>query len=255
MKKTIQIFLILFSFSTLKAQENIKISTPIVSFINNILTIEYDITGCMTGAYIEINLLVLNSEGDTLKPQNINGDFGSNVSCGFGKKIEWNILKDSILINDELKVQIIGTPFIPEVISQPVVKLKAIPRSNIIFSSFFLPGLGQKKASGKKGYILFSGMVYGAIGSSIYNYYESKKYYDLYLTRSGLDSDIDGLFNKSIKHYNISQYMLYGATGLWAINMIWSAAIPIKETARKKIDLSLISLPQNGYMVSAKWTF
>ncbi len=242
--------LILMVHLTINAQENIRISTPDVSMVNNVLTVKYDLTGCGTGDYINIRMVVLNAKGDTIKPVYVTGDIGSRVNCGFGKKIEWNIARDNVFVNEDFDIQVIGKPVVQEM-PVYVQQQKTLSRGNILLSSALVPGLGQKKASGKRGYLALSGLVYGAGGASLTSYLISKRIYDDYKAAPGAEGD--ELFSMSEKLFDLSQYLLYGAAGLWAVNMIWSAAIPIKETSNMKVGF--IKTPKNGFLISAKWTF
>ena len=252
MKRTLLLLIFFGYYFTMNAQNNIKISTPEVSFLNNILTIKYDIAGCGTGDYVDIKLIVLNAKGDTIKPVYVSGDIGRNVNCAFGKKIEWNVAKDGIVINEELEIQVTGSPVAKVVpVYNPVQK--SVSRGKILLSSAFVPGLGQKKASGKGGYLIFSGLVYGTAGASLYYFLKSDQYYEEY--DLALGTERDALYEKAVNSFNTSQYMLYTAAGFWAVNMIWSAAIPIKNLSKNKIDVSLFPNRDKGYLLSARWTF
>jgi len=254
MKRFISLAVFLISYLSIYAQDEVKISPPEVSFMNDILTIRYDITGCGTRDYVDIELVILNSKGNRIKQAYITGDLGSKVSCGFGKKIEWNMVKDSVLIDEEIEVQLKGTPHIPEIplYTQPITK--RVSRGNVIISSFFIPGLGQMKASGKGAYLIFSGVVYGAMGASIYYNSKSNKYYDDYLIASGTERD--ELYDKSVSTFNISQSLLYLEAGANLVNLVWSAVIPIKENTKRRMELSIGSTPQqSGYLLTAKWSF
>jgi len=252
MNKVYLLIALLPVFVCLNAQEKIRISTPEVTFQNNILTVIYDITGCGTGDYINIKLVVMNAKGDTVKPVYITGDIGSKVTCGFGKKIEWNVAKDNVQVNEEFQIQVTGKPVVPAVQSYPQIH-PSVSRGNILLSSALLPGLGQKKASGKGGYLAMSGLFYGTAGASLAFYLQHRKLYEDYKAATG--SERDDLYNRQLDKFNLSQYLLYGSAGIWAVNMIWSAAIPIKDTSGRKLNVGLLSLPENGYMVSAKWIF
>lgn len=251
MKRIILLAIFFTSCLTVYSQDEIKISTPDVSFSNDILTIEYDITGCGTNDYINVRLIVLDSEGDTIRPTYLTGDLGSRVSCGFGKKIEWNMVRDSVIIDENIEIQVTGIPEIP-LYTQPVSE--KITRRNVILSSVFLPGLGQMKASGKGAHLIMSGIVYGAMGASVYYNFKANKYYDDYLVAIGTERD--NLYDKSVSTYNTSQYLLYGGAGAWLGNLIWSAVIPIREPERRRMELSFVKTTHhNGYLLSAKWSF
>jgi hypothetical protein len=249
--KRIGFFLILFAlFSSLSAQESYQISKPEVSFSNNILIIKYDITGCGSNEYVNVRLIALDSKGDTLKPVFISGNVGKMVSCGLGKSIIWNLEKDNIKISGDISVFLIGEKYIPTVnYGGP----KKLTRGNIILSSVIVPGLGQKKASGKPIYFIFSGLVYGSGATSLYFTFRSASLKKDYLDAEGAERD--NLYNKWQKSYDMSKYFAYGAAGTWAINFIWSALIPKKVNASKKMDVSISSLRQNEFLLSAKWKF
>lgn len=254
MKRTGLLIFLLAFFSTLSAQESYKISKPEPTFLNDNLVIKYDITECGPGEFIDITLILLNSKGDTIRPIYISGDIGLRVNCGFGKTIIWNLAKDNVKIDEDIQILIKGNKLIPVVPIAVVPETKKIKRGDIILPSVFIPGLGQKKASGKPVYLVFSGLVYGSIGTSCYfNFIKSKQLKKDYLAASGTERD--DLFNKWGKSYDMTKYLLYGAAGAWAINFIWSAVIPIKENPVKRMNLSLRSFQKNELMVSARWTF
>jgi|WetSurMetagenome_2_1015567.scaffolds.fasta_scaffold157466_2 hypothetical protein len=234
-------------------QSKILISKPDVSYSNNILTVKYDITGCGTNQFVDVSLKVINSKGDTIKPSYISGDIGSGVNCGMGKTILWNVVKDNIKIDDDVEVMLSGNeikPVIPNTIIPPA---PGLTRAKVIGSSIFVPGLGQKLASGKGTYLLFSGIVYGAAGASALFYMKHNKYYSDYKKASGADAD--ALFSKSEKSFDTAQYMLYGAAGAWVTNFIWAAVIPIKKKSAARTDVSFLSMPDKGLLISARWTF
>jgi hypothetical protein len=249
--KRLYFFLFLFILSsTLSAQESYQISKPEVTFANNILTIKYDITGCGSNEYVNIRLIALNSKGDTLKPIYISGNIGKMVSCGLGKTILWNLERDNIKISDDISIFLIGEKYVPPVNYEGP---KKFTRGNFILSSIIIPGLGQKKASGKSLYFVFSGLVYGSLGTSVYSNFKSASLKKDYLAAIGLERD--NLYNKWQKSYDMSKYFAYSAAGIWAINFIWSAVIPIKENISKKMNVSISSLGQNQLLLSAKWNF
>lgn len=253
MKRSLLFIIFIVIIKVIDAQEAFRISKPELSFLNNILTIKYDITGCGSGDYLDVKLIILSAKGDTIRPSYISGDLGKRINCGLGKTITWNVVKDNIKTDEDFEVLIRGVKSeLPITNVSPEIS-KRISRGNVILSSIFIPGLGQKKASGKKMFLVFSGLVYGAAGTSIYMNFRSKDIFKDYQAASGTERD--NLYNKSIKTFNTSQYLLYGAAGIWAVNFIWSAVIPIKENPLKKMNVTLTSSHQNEFLVSAKWNF
>jgi hypothetical protein len=253
MKKALSFLLLVLSFNLLSGQSRILISKPDLSYVNNTLTVKYDITGCGSGQFVDISLIVINSKGDTIRPAYITGDIGTMVNCGLGKTITWNVIKDNVKIDDDIEVMLIGKEFIPVISNINSLESAKVTRGKVIGASVFVPGLGQKMASGKAGYLAFSGIVYGLGGTSAYFFVKHKKYYTDYQNASGTEAD--ELFTKSDKSYEMAQYMIYGAVGAWVTNMIWSAIIPIKEKPLKKPDLSIINAQGKKLLISAKWTF
>ena len=144
MKQTGFILLLLTFFPVLSAQEGFKISKPEPSFSNNTLIIKYDLTGCGSGEFVDITLIILNSKGDTLKPGYISGDIGLRINCGFDKTIVWDLARDNVKIDEDIQILIEGkrsvrtaAVFIPE--------QKKITRGNILLSSFIILVLARKK--------------------------------------------------------------------------------------------------------------
>jgi len=253
MKRLFFSFTLLCLFITAYNQESYSISKPQPVFKNNVLTIKYDIAGCGRNEFVDIDLILINTKGDTLKPRYITGDIGKMISCGFGKIIEWNLEKDNIHLDENIEVIIKGAKSAPQLSGIVPQGKKELTRGNVILSSAFVPGLGLKKASGKSVYFIFSGLVYGAAGASTLYYLKGNKNYSEYEKTTG--STADDYFTKSENCYNMSHYMLYAAAGAWVTNMVWSAIIPIKKDSVKKMNLTLTSTTFNDLLISAKWTF
>lgn len=251
-----RIFWFIILFSLLKeatGQDPYHISKPELSFNNNILTVKYDITGCGSGESIDISLLLINSKGDTLRPKYITGDIGSIIGCGLGKKIEWNLEKDKIRIDDDIEVIIKGK--IPELTAgnNRSPGYKKITRSDIFRASAIIPGLGQKRASGKSYPLVMSGLVYGGICGSVYFVFKAKDYEDKY--KNGDNSTSDEMFDKWQSNYNMSKYFIIGTGAAYAGNLIWAALVPISNTPRKNLKVGFSAPVQDRFLISARWTF
>lgn len=253
MKKYIILCLSLFTFALAAGQSKVIISKPGLSYVNNTLTVKYDITGCGTGQFVDISLVVINSKGDTLRPAYITGDIGTMVNCGLGKAITWNVVKDNVKIDDDIEVMIVGKEIVPVISNISSLGSSSVTRGKVIGSSIFVPGLGQKMASGKSCYLAFTGLVYGLGGASGYFYLRHKQYYDDYKTATGTEAD--ELFTKSEKSFDMARYMLFGAAGAWVTNFIWSAVIPIKDKQLGKPSVSIIPIQKKELLFSATWTF
>lgn len=253
MKQLCLVFFSLFSIVNNLTAQNVRISKPIPDFSNNTLTIKYDISGCGSGEYVDIKLIILDSKGDTIKPGYVTGDLGPKINCGIDKTIIWNLEQDKILIDEDIQIYVVGNKVAANQLEKSVKEAKSFSRGNILISSFFVPGLGQKKATGKGSYLIYSALVYGAIGSSIYFNSQSEKYYNEYMEATG---DLqDELYDKSIKNYNMSKYSLFGAGGIWAINMIGASVKPIRIKTGKTLSLGLSQTRYNDLLISARILF
>lgn len=246
MKKTILSFLLLTILLSLSAQSGYIISKPEPTFSNNILKIKYNITGCKRGEFVDIILILLNAKGDTLRPQNITGDIGKMISCGLNKSIEWNLEKDKIKLDEDTEVFIKGVKSIP---ASP----EKLTRGNIVLSSLLVPGLGQKKAKGNSKYLFLGALGYGSLCTSVYFSLRSRDNKVKYNNASG--SSGDQIFEEWQKSYDLSKYFAYGAAGVWAVNMIWSAIVPIQISPDKNLKVRLDTFSGNSLVLSAKWTF
>jgi len=254
-KKCTILFFALLSFALLHAQEKAEISAPFVSVLNKKMTIQYNLIGCKSNDYYNIRLLIFNSSGDTIQPVHLNGDIGGKVNCGYGKKIEWDIAQDNLQINDELEIQLTGNLVIPPSASSARNSAaKSFSRANIMVSSFFIPGLGQKKASGKGGHLWLSVLAFGSAGTAIYYYQMHTRYYNDYV-QSDEAFQRNEFYDKSTDCFNKARYFLYGTDGVWTLNMIWAAVIPISKKSTKQSALGFTVLPGTTYSVFAKWTF
>lgn len=252
MKKAVSIFFLLAVCQLIMSQDNVFISKPVLSFAKSILTIKYDITGCGKNEFMDIRCFVFDTKGDTLKPLYISGDLGRTVNCGMGKVITWDLGKENLKIHDDISVVIKGEKYLT-----PQANLymgpKKLTRGNVILSSVFVPGLGQKKASGKPGYFIFSGVVYGGLGGTLFFNLRSAKLKTDYSNASGTLRD--ELYNKWEKSYNIGKYCAFGTIGAWAANIIWSAVIPIKDQKGKAMSLYFSPSRSNEMVLTAKLNF
>lgn len=244
------------------SQTKARISTPDLTYFNDTLVIIFDINNCQTNNLYIIDLKIFTSDGGQVSASGFSGDLGDNISCGKNKKIIWNLAKDNFRINDDIEVQIFADEVIinlPEAenmddrIEKPVNMISTTySRGNIFGSSLVFPGLGQKKASRNPGPLFLGVLGYGSLAASGYFIMDYSKKYDQYLD-SSIRSESDRLFLESEKSYKFSQYFIYGAAGIWAVNLIWAAVIPTNTNNNMAVGIS--PLNSRGIELYAKWTF
>jgi hypothetical protein len=253
MKKYFFIFTLSVLIISTYAQESFTISKPNLQFLNNVLTVRYDISGCQIGETLNIRLIILNSDGDTIKPVSVSGDIGKNITCGTGKSIRWDVTRDNISINDNIDIMVSGE----KITAKPVPSVSSEDlrpgKTNLILSSLIVPGLGQKKASGKTAYLVFSGIVYGAGAASAYCNVRSATLKDQYLAATGTERD--QFYAKWEKNYNMSKYLAIGAAGAWVVNIIWTVTMHSPYANTEGIKLSFVNKGNREFLVSARLTF
>lgn len=265
-------------------QQQIYITRPDLAYRNNTLIITFDIKGCEQSDLFNINPVISVPDGSTSKASSLTGDLGDSIKCGNDKRIIWDMSADGVMMEGDVEVQIIAEQILTtdtdaesEDISDQEIrtgtkdhtrtetgtsnKNSAVPagssaanysRGNIIASSLAFPGLGQKKASRKKGPLLLGVIGYGSLAVSGYFIYDYNKKYNLYL-ESESGTERNELFEDSEKSYKRAQYLIYGAAGVWAVNLIWSAIIPASTRSGFNAGVSQNNL--KGINLHAKWTF
>lgn len=128
----------------------------------------------------------------------------------------------------------------------------AYSRANIIASSVILPGLGQKKASRKGAPLLLGVIGYGTLAASGYFFYDYNKKYDQYLEAMTV-TESKSLYEDSDKSFKMARNLIYGAAGIWAVNLIWSAVMPSSRSGSFAAAVSANDL--YGIQLCASWKF
>ncbi len=267
--------LLLFMSLQVFSQSKVSISKPRLSYFNDTLVIIFDITNC-NDAIFEVEPRITTSGGKVINASGLSGDTGENVSCGSNKKIIWSLAKDDISLNEEIEVQIIAEQLMINIQEggrdkqevkeggdrvRAEAELKTMPsdltataysRANIMASSVIFPGLGQKKASRKGAPLLLGVIGYGSLAASGYFFYDYNKKYDQYLEAMTV-IESKRLFDESDKSYKTARNLIYGAAGIWAINLIWSAVIPSSPTGNFTSAVSTNDM--YGIQMCARWKF
>lgn len=264
MKPKELIILLLFVISAASYSQNkARISTPDLTYYNDTLLIVFDIDNCQPESLFIIDLKIFSSDGNQVSASGFSGDLGDNITCGKNKKIIWSLTKDNLRINDDIEVQIfadeITINLLPEEKQEEEPKGKPLKRitttysrENVIASSLVFPGLGQKKVTGKSGYLALGILGYGSLAASGYFIMDYTKKYDQYI-KSTIGSESDRLFLESEESYKLSKYFIYGAAGIWTVNLIWAAVIP--TSYRNNIAVGIYPVNSGGVKLYAKWTF
>jgi hypothetical protein len=245
--------IILFIFSNhIISQTQITITQPRLGLTENTLVIEYDILNSQPTDTFKIWMEVTDVHGNNIKATSLSGDFGEKIKGGLNRKIIWDLKQDSIIIEEEIFVEVVAEKNkIPEIKKEsipvetnqiskaelqkesipvetfPISKVKSVSKGNMVMSSMILPGWGQSKVKERKPYWLMGLMGYGCLAGSITLNRMGVETYDKYLAAEDIDES-NTLYNKSVRQDNISEYLAYSTIGIWTINLIWVLATPNK---------------------------
>ena len=194
-------------------QNSYKISSPVLEYKDKNLHIIYNLPASSSGLYT-VSIEIVNSKGEKIDAFSLSGDIGPGISSGNHKQIIWNIEKDSIFLNEPIKVRILAQQI-----------AKNYTRANLIFKSTLLPGFGQTKISNGKPFWLTGIVAYGCFAGSYWYNRQSIQSYDFY-SAAETRTDNDRYFDLAIQQDQISEILTYTAIGIWAVNIIWVAVMP-----------------------------
>jgi len=228
--KIFKLLLVLFLLCSLPivlfSQQTRTLSKPFLEFKNNILVILYNFPDDCKAIY-RVWVEIKDSKGKSIQPNSIYGDIGENISPGKNKRISWNLMQDSIYLNDALSVRVLAQ-------QMP----KQFSRTNLIISSALLPGLGQSKNTGKP-YWLTGIAAYGCLAGSYWFNRKASDSYELYLYSEEREAN-DNYFNKTVFQNNTSKVLAYSSIALWTANMVWIAIMPAnRSNENKRITVGL----------------
>lgn len=258
MKGNSLIFIILLFFilpDALYSQTRITVTKPRLEVSDDNLIIQYDIINTNSSDFFVVWIEVTDAAGNKVKALTVTGDVGENIKGGKNKKIIWNLGNDSIIIDEDIFVEVKAEKIVihadqtevetleetETVEKNQVVEdtktvkvdeslgMKEISKGNMLLSSMVLPGWGQSKAEKGKPYWIIGAAGYACLAGSVIMNINAKSVYENYKSEMDLD-DSDDLFEKASKRKNVSKYLAYSAIGIWAADIIWVLATPAKSS-------------------------
>ena len=139
MNKRRSFLFLLFLFIVFKSSsQDFQITQLKLEFIGSQLHITYDIDNKNSKGKFNIRIEIHKQNGDPITPISITGDIGDNIKSGYNKRITWDLEKDTVYLDENISVEIIGKKHI-----------ESFSKSSLILMSTAVPGLGQTKVSGK----------------------------------------------------------------------------------------------------------
>jgi hypothetical protein len=236
--KTQKLLLILsFLLSELVAfSQNPLIPPPKLVFDGNQLIISYDVIDRNKGDQFYVWVEVSKRNGEQIGSKALSGDVGDKINTGLNKKIYWLPAQDSVIIDEEVFVEVKAEKYI-----------KSFNKSAAMLSSVALPGLGQTKISKGKPYWFTGVAAYGAIAGGFIVHSSYVKTYNSYRSEENPTNRVS-LLNKAQKQLNLSNALVISGAALWAANIVWVAAIPnkYKPLQHAKLSLNKSTIPGNG---------
>lgn len=244
------IIIILLHFLTsndCKGQMAFSVSRPRLQIANDNLVITYDILGTNSKDRFYVWLEITDSTGAKINAYSLTGDIGDSIKAGVNKQIFWNLLADSIFINNTINIEIIAEKsIVPEVVleerhltekpsdlnktedisnnevtnkvvERPEIELSRVKVGNHLLQSTIFPGWGLSRLSKGKPYWLFGVAGVGCITASVYFNLMAHSSYNDYLESP--DNDIKGYYDDAISQGNYSKAFAWSAAAIWIVDL------------------------------------
>ncbi len=176
-----------------------------------ILIIKYSLDNYKNNELFDVKMVVKKGYS-TLNVETVTGDVGSNIKGGSNKTIEWNLLDDNIVLNEEVDVQLIV---------EAREDLSSLTLTGLMISSTILPGAGLRRLDKTQNYKLMGYTGYGLIGSSILLNMMAKKSYNKY-TNELIDLDLrQKYYSRASNYRTFTNVFIFGASVIWLSDYLW----------------------------------
>lgn len=239
---SIGLFLITLPISILGQQSRARITNVDFNQEGQTLVITYNIINHKAGEKFDVWVKIRTVSGREITPYALSGDVGRGISGGYGKRIVWDMANDNVEIVEEGTVEILAKSTYMAVVKPPKDKSNRRSVGAALGLSLIWPGAGTTYAKKGGAYWLFGMVGYGLVAGSIVMNNSASKAYDNYLVETDSE-ERQNYYDKADSQDKNSKYLIYGAAGVWAINLIWSAAAAASEN-KKYIGTSVMVYPQ-----------
>lgn len=215
------------------SSQSFRISEPVLQFDGTRLSIAYDLTAEKKSDLFYIRVEIKDKGGSLIKASSLSGDMGEKVRPGTNKTILWIPANDSIIIDEDISVELFGEKY-----ERPFNKGSALLTSSVI------PGLGLSKIKEGQKWWLASIPAYGALAGGLAYHFSYLNVYEDYKAETSIPVR-DDLLSKAQRHSDISTACFITAAAVWAADMIWVAASPDKYKPLQHSSLSLKAIPSH----------
>lgn len=200
------------------------------TFENEKIIVTYDMDSNSPRERYKIKLTFRDTEGNTIIPKSVEGDF-NYITGGNNKKIIWDIsieyydftrsIKPILTIVDTYKI--LGGPY-------------------NAFLSVLVPGLGNHKVSDKRNSALNykTYTTLGLLGYSLFQKIRSDNLYDDYMNAT--EYYIDDYYKKANTAHYHSYFALRAGLAIWIADVIWVACKGAKNEKKNKNILNANNL-------------
>jgi len=195
------------------------------------LIITYDIEKAKTGESFIVSVSVTAKSGNKINAYSLTGDVGKGVFGGKFKRINWDLVKDNVYLDDEILVEVFlqsekdAKAGVVENETKPTTTTpttaKSVSVGGAIFKSLVFPGWGNRYVKGSGAYWLMGVLAYGAAGGAIYfNNQAYNAYEDYKISEDATERD---QFYKDAEDFQGKQKVLmFTAAAIWAVDLVWT---------------------------------
>lgn len=222
----------------------IHITKPVIELNNNLLEINYDITGELNNSHLLVSLNIIDDKGKNIKPIKVFGDIGKVESTGTGKKIIWDLEADNFYRNEDIHIQVsakVTEPFKETVANKNEEANMNMGKSSAInyktiAQSTILPGWGLKEITNNKNYLIIGytsiGLLAGSITFNRLGYSNYQNY-----TKSFDKNELDTYYSKAQNQKTISQTLAITGVTIWVGNIIYTVLKSRNQTQIKSVRM------------------
>ena len=214
------LFFVFCSEGIIKAQVE-QISTPYLELKNEQIHISYQIINSSPNDRYKIWIEASDNHDEPIQAKALIGDIGDNVQGGGTRQIIWNYKLDHVSVEEGVFIRVLGE-HMPE---EATINADAenINRTGAILRSLAFPGWGLTGLNGNKSHLLKGVAAYSGIVSALVFNNLAVDSYDKY--KSSYDeSELNTLFQKSVRQDHISEFSAYAAIGIWLLDLVWTVA-------------------------------
>ncbi|NOY36448.1 MAG: hypothetical protein GXO83_02635 [Chlorobi bacterium] len=211
--------ILLFNPTLIYAQQSTTISKPELVFRNDTLIIKYNFDHCKNEELYNVWIEAATMDGKKLSAQSLTGDIGNEIICDTDKIIYWDLIGDSLFLDDVISVKVKATAS-----DQRHAQKNKDP--SYILSSLIFPGSGLVLLKqNNKPYWIMGIVGYMGIASTLHFYQAAKNDYQDFQQEEDLVQQ-QQFFESYKNNQKIMRISAISTGSLWLTNLIWTITSP-----------------------------